>query len=290
MYFLLLSLHFNALLGLLLPNFILLIMVFERARLQTLWHAHRLRVVGGSSSSVNDKDCLFALHRILIGEQDLDVETLRFIHEANKCPFHPETLPMAVTRMASDEDTAIVQYYLEHVSRNFLERNQRMVKRAAMYCCKFGYEKTLRLVVETVRRRAPMVSPWSPWCLFWCKQGGYGDILNFCVQNGCPEVHLYDNNELYSQGVLGRPIRLGVPYYRKCMRAENRPKNLPYCCELHRTCCTCAGFGHIMKTVRIPRTGGSFQEKSICDACRGLGVFPERDRDGDIFFDAVLAA
>jgi len=52
----------------------------------------------------------------------------------------------------------------------------------------------------------------------------------------------------------------------------------------------CAGFGHVMKTVRIPRTGGSFREKSICDACRGLGVFPERDRDGDIFFDAVLAA
>ena len=173
MYFLLLSLHFNALLCLHLPNFIPLIMVFERARLQTLWRTHRQRLAGGSSSSVNDKDCLFALHRILIGEQDLDVETLRFIHEANKCPFHPETLPMAVTRMASDEDTAIVQYYLEHVSRRFLETNQRMVKRAAMYCCKFGYEKTLRLVVETVRRRAPMVSPWSPWCLFWCKQGGY---------------------------------------------------------------------------------------------------------------------
>ena len=74
--------------------------------------------------------------------------------------------------------------------------------------------------------------------------------MNFCVQNGCPEVHLYDNNELYSQRILLRPIRLGVPYYRKCMRAENRPKNLPYCCELHKTCCTCAGFGHIMKTVR----------------------------------------
>ena len=229
MYFLLLSLHFNALLCLLLPkNFskrILRIMVFERARLETLWRAHRLRVVGGSSSSdKDDKECLFALHRILIGEQDLDVETLRFIHEANKCPFHPETFPMTVTRMASDEDTAIVQYYLEHVSRRFLETNQRMVKRAAMYCCKFGYEKTLRLVVETVRRRAPMVSPWSPWCLFWCKQGGHGDILNFCVQNGCPEVHLYDNNELYSQRILLQPIRLGVPYYRKCMREENRPK------------------------------------------------------------------
>ena len=93
---------------------------------------HRQRLAGVSSSSVNDKDCLFALHRILIGEQDLDVETLRFIHEANKCPFHPETLPMAVTRMASDEDIFILQYYLEHVSRRFLETNQRMVKRAAM--------------------------------------------------------------------------------------------------------------------------------------------------------------
>ena len=29
-----------------------------------------------------------------------------------------------------------------------------MVKRAAMYCCKFGYEKTLRLVVETVSAKS----------------------------------------------------------------------------------------------------------------------------------------
>ena len=229
-------------------------MVFDRAHLDTLWRAHlrRRRLPNGGE---RDDDAIFAKYEILLkgDARDLDVETLRYVHEEKSCRFRPESLPIAVER--SNGTVEIVRYYAQHVPVEMLLEHEKMVKRATMFACKLGYFKVLKCLVEILRTRAPNVFPWSPWCLFWARRENHQACLNFCLENGCPEYH--DQNECHSRYIVGEPIRNGLPHYRKC--ARRREGGASYCCKNHRTCCACAGFGRVMETVKTAL--GSFQKK-----------------------------
>ena len=249
-------------------------MVFNRAHLETLWRAH-LRRRRPSNGGERDDDALFAKYQILLrgDARDLDVETLRFVHEEKRCRFRPESLPIAVKR--SNGTIEIVRYYAQHVPVEMLLEHEKMVKRATMFACQLGYFEVLKCLVDTLKLRAPNVFPWSPWCLFMARRENHQACLNFCLENGCPEYH---PNECHSRYIVGEPIRNGLPYYRKC--ARRREGGTSYCCKTHRYCCACAGYGRVMETVKTAL--GSFQKKKPCVACRSRGVvLPLEDDDDD---------
>ena len=250
-------------------------MVFDRAHLDTIWRAHlrRRRLPNGGE---RDDDAIFAKYEILLkgDARDLDVETLRYVHEEKSCRFRPESLPIAVKR--SNGTIEIVRYCAQNVPVEMLLEHEKMVKRATMFACQLGYFKVLKCLVEILRTRAPNVFPWSPWCLFWARRENHQACLNFCLENGCPEYH--DQNECHSRYIVGEPIRNGLPYYRKC--ARRREGGTSYCCKNHRTCCSCAGYGRVMETVKTAL--GSFQKKKPCVACRSRGVvLPLQDDDDE---------
>ena len=246
-------------------------MVFNRAHLETLWRAH-LQRRRPSNGGERDDDALFAKYQILLDARDLDVETLRFVHEEKRCRFRPESLPIAVKR--SNGTIEIVRYYAQHVPVEMLLEHEKMVKRATMFACQLGYFEVLKCLVETLRLRAPNVCPWSPWCLSMARRENHQACLNFCLENGCP---VYHPNECHSRYIVGEPIRNGLPYYRKC--ARRREGGTSYCCKTHRYCCACAGYGRVMETVKTAL--GSFQKKKPCVACRSRGVVLPLEDDDD---------
>ena len=127
-------------------------MVFNRAHLETLWRAH-LQRRRPSNGGERDDDALFAKYQILLDARDLDVETLRFVHEEKRCRFRPESLPIAVKR--SNGTIEIVRYYAQHVPVEMLLEHEKMVKRATMFACQLGYFEVLKCLVDTLRLRAP---------------------------------------------------------------------------------------------------------------------------------------